>query len=69
MRHDEQVRQLKIILERLDSGTTVDAGGLRQNPTSVYTDPEIAAREQQQFFADHAQLAGLSGDLPVTGNW
>lgn len=69
MRHDEQVRQLKIMLERLDSGTNVDAGGLRQNPTSVYTDPGIAARERQQFFADHAQLAGLAGDLPEPGSF
>ena len=42
MRREEQVRQIKVLLAHLDSGTTVDAGGLRRNPTSVYVDADLA---------------------------
>ena len=69
MRHEEQVRLIKELLARLDSGTNVDAGGLRKNPTEVYTDPELAAREWQEFFVNRPQLIGLSGDLPEPGSF
>lgn len=69
MRHDEQVRLIKELLARLDSGTNVDAGGLRKNPVEVYTDPQIAALEQEKFFATRPQLVGLSGDLPEPGSF
>ncbi len=69
MRHEEQVRLIKELLARLDSGTNVDAGGLRKNPVEVYTDPELAARERQEFFATRPQLIGLSGDLPEPGSF
>lgn len=69
MRQDEQVRLIDEMLGRLDAGTNVDAGGLRRNPTSVYVDPEIAARERELFFAQHPQIVGLSGDLPEPGSF
>ncbi|MEM9042792.1 MAG: SRPBCC family protein [Actinomycetota bacterium] len=69
MRHDEQVRLIKELLARLDSGTNVDAGGLRRNPVEVYTDPDLAAREWTEFFATRPQLVGLSGDLPEPGSF
>ncbi len=69
MRHDEQVRLIKELLARLDSGTNVDAGGLRRNPVDVYTDPDLAAREWTEFFATRPQLVGLSGDLPEPGSF
>lgn len=69
MRHDVQVRLIDEMLGRLDAGTNVDAGGLRRNPTSVYVDPDLAARERQAFFADHPQIIGLSGDLPEPGSF
>ena len=40
MRHDVQVRLIEEMLGRLDSGTNIDEGGIRRNPTSAYTDPE-----------------------------
>ncbi len=69
MRHDVQVRLIEEMLGRLDAGINVDAGGLRRNPTSVYVDPDLAARERAAFFAGHPQLVGLSGDLPEPGSF
>lgn len=69
MKHDEQVRLTKELLARLDSGTNVDAGGFRKNPTSAYTDPGRAEREWEAFFRGHPQVIGLSGDLPVVGSF
>ena len=42
MDKDEQVRQIKKLLHRLDSGTNVDAGKLFENPTNTYVDPLLA---------------------------
>jgi hypothetical protein len=39
MRHAVQVQLIEELLERLDAGRNVDAGGLRRNPTNVYVDP------------------------------
>ena len=69
MQPSEQISQIKLLLARLDSGTTVDAGGIRHNPTSVYADPDLADREWEEFFAHHPQLVGLSGDLPEPGSF
>lgn len=69
MRHDRQVSLLRQVIERLDNGTNVDAGGVRRNPTSVYVDPELAAREREAFFRHHPQMVGRSGDLPEPGSF
>lgn len=64
MQHNDQITLTKTLLSRLDSGTNVDAGGIRKNPTSVYRDRDLAAREREDFFTNHTQMIGLSGDLP-----
>ena len=64
MDKDEQVRQIKKLLHRLDSGTNVDAGELFENPTNTYVDPILAEQEREVFFKKTPQLVGLSGDLP-----
>ena len=69
MRRAEQIDQIKTLLARLDSGTNVDAGGVRYNPTSSYTDPELAAAERGEFFDHHPQIVGLSGDLAEPGSF
>ncbi|MEM7322089.1 MAG: aromatic ring-hydroxylating dioxygenase subunit alpha [Actinomycetota bacterium] len=69
MKHSEQVRLMKELLARLDSGTNVDAGGLRKNPVDVYTDADLAVREWNEFFTKRPQLVGLSGDLPEPGSF
>ncbi len=60
---------IKELLARIDSGTNVDAGGLRKNPVDVYTDADLAQREWNEFFTARPQLVGLSGDLPEPGSF
>ena len=69
MRHDVQVRLIEEMLGRLDAGTNIDEGGIRRNPTSAYTDPDLADREWETFFRHHPQIIGLSGDLPEPGSY
>ncbi|MEH6571489.1 MAG: SRPBCC family protein [Halioglobus sp.] len=69
MQHALQVELLKELMRQLDEGVNADAGGLRKNPTSAYTCPEIAEREQHTFFANHAQIIGCSGELPEPGSF
>lgn len=64
MRQELQVELLKELLRQLDEGVNADAGGLRKNPTSAYTCPDLALLEQQEFFSRHPQIIGLSGELP-----
>lgn len=51
MERKEQIRVLKEIIHRLDEGTNVDAGGIRHNPTWVYTCPDLAEKEWQPSIA------------------
>ena len=69
MRHDEQVKLVKELCARLDSGTNVDAGTLRRLDPAVYTDPERAERERAEFFMATPQCIGMSGDLPEPGSF
>ncbi len=69
MQHATQVEILKELMQQLDDGKNIDAGVQYKMPTTSYVCPEIAAREQQQFFRDHPQLIGLSGDLPEPGSY
>ena len=69
MEKAEQIRLLRQLMQHLDEGTNVDAGGLRRNPVEVYTSPEIARREWEVFFQSHPQLIGMSGDLPNPGSF
>ncbi|MBT3737240.1 aromatic ring-hydroxylating dioxygenase subunit alpha [Pseudomonadales bacterium] len=66
---EEQIRVIKGLINHLDNGTNVDAGGQVRNPVSSYTDETIAADEWQEFFLGHGQLLGLSGDLPEPGSF
>ncbi len=69
MRHDEQVRLIKQLCAHLDGDTNVDAGGLRLNPTSTYTDPAQADREWNEWFRGMPQIVGLSGELSEPGSF
>jgi len=64
MQHEEQVRLLKVLIQQLDDGVNADAGGLRRAPASTYTSPELLEREWASFFKGHAQIIGMSGELP-----
>ncbi len=69
MEHTLQVKILKELMEQLDEGRNVDAGVQYRMPTTTYVCPEQAAREQEEFFQNHPQLIGLSGDLPEPGSF
>ena len=69
MEKQEQVRLVRQLMQRLDDGTTVDAGVVLRNASSVYTSPELAGREWQTFFREYPQVIGLSGDLPERGSF
>ena len=69
MEKQEQVRLIKQIMKHIDEGTTVDAGGIRHNPSWVYTCPELAEKEWQTFYRDYPQLIGASNDLPGPGTF
>lgn len=69
MQKQEQIRVIKGLMSHLDNGTNVDAGGQVRNPVSAYTDPKIGTDEWREFFLNHTQLLGLSGDLPDKGSF
>jgi phenylpropionate dioxygenase-like ring-hydroxylating dioxygenase large terminal subunit len=69
MQREEQIRLLKILMGHLDADTNVDAGGLRENPSWVYTCPEHADKEWELFFRRHPQVIGMSADLPEPGRF
>lgn len=69
MKHALQVEIMKELLDHIDNNRTVDAGKIVMNPTSSYTDPELAEREWKLFFQQHPQVLGLSGELPKPGSY
>ena len=69
MHRDEQIRLLKLLMNHLDNDTTVDAGGMRENPAWVYTSQEHADKEWEAFFRAHPQVVGMSGELPENGSF
>ncbi|MGY9075379.1 MAG: aromatic ring-hydroxylating oxygenase subunit alpha [Acidimicrobiales bacterium] len=69
MQHSTQVTILKELMQQLDEGKNIDAGVQVRMPTTSYVCPEIADQEREQFFRNHPQLIGLSGDLPEPGSY
>ena len=69
MQKEKQVRLLKLLMQRLDDDTNVDAGGMLKNPAEVYTCPDLAAREQEVFFRGYPQVVGMCSDLPEPGSF
>ena len=69
MQHALQVQILQELIEQLDTGKNIDAGVSYRMGVAAYTCPDRAALERDQFFQDHPQLIGLSGDLPDEGSY
>jgi nitrite reductase/ring-hydroxylating ferredoxin subunit len=69
MEKQEQIRLLKLLMQRLDDDENVDAGALLHNPANVYTSPELAEREWEHLFRTHPQVIGMSPDLPAPGTF
>ncbi len=64
-----QIKLIKQLETHLDAGTNVDAGGLMLNPANVYADPDLAEHEWNEFFLQHPQVVGLSGELAGPGSF
>ena len=69
MKIDEQIRCMKLLMQRLDDGTTVDAGGMVRNPVEAYTSQQRAGQEWETMFQSYPQVMGLTGDLPGPGSF
>ena len=69
MQKEEQVRLLKGLINYLETGTNVDAGGIMQTPTSTYTSEERFSEEWNKFFRDYPQIVGMTGDLAEPGTF
>ena len=69
MQKEEQVRLLKGLISYLDSGLTVDAGGIMLNPSETYTCEKRFSKEWNTFFRDYPQIVGMTGDLPEPGTF
>jgi phenylpropionate dioxygenase-like ring-hydroxylating dioxygenase large terminal subunit len=67
MEMKEQIRCMKLLMQRLDDGTNVDAGGMVRNPVDAYISEERALREWETMFQNYPQVMGLTGDLPKPG--
>lgn len=69
MQHVTQVEILKLLISRIDSKTTEDAGQILAMPASSYTDESLAANEWHAMFQRHPQILGMSGELPSPGSY
>ena len=69
MRRDEQIKVVRRLMDRIDKGENVDAGGIMYNPVETYTCPKRAELEWETFFKHHPQVIGLSGDLLKPGDF
>ena len=56
MRHETAVSLIKELMDKLERGVNVDAGGIRKNAVSSYTCSDLAAREWDGFFRNHPQV-------------
>ena len=63
----EQVRVIKGLLNHLDNKTNVKANGMIKNPADTYTSEDRFHKEWDNFFLNHPQIIGFSGDLPNKG--
>ncbi|MEJ2087486.1 MAG: aromatic ring-hydroxylating dioxygenase subunit alpha, partial [Gammaproteobacteria bacterium] len=69
MERAEQLRVIQGLMNHLDNGTNVDAGGQLRNPVAAYTCPDRAREEWQTFFQTYPQLLGLSAELAEPGSF
>jgi phenylpropionate dioxygenase-like ring-hydroxylating dioxygenase large terminal subunit len=69
MNHAEQVAVAKRLLKFIRTSGTELGPELYRQPVSEYTDPTVAAREQQRLFRERPLCVGLSADLPGPGTY
>ena len=68
MKRPTQVRLMQQLLGQVQGGATVDAGCVRSAPMSMYTCPDLALQEWQEFYCQMPMLLGLSNSLATTGS-
>ena len=69
MSNPEQQRLLRFLKHGIETGETVDAGGIVRSPVDDFTCPELLAQEQRVFFRETPLFMGLSSDLPEPGSY
>ena len=69
MLREEQLRLLKGLISHLDNKTNINAGGILKTPADTYISEERFEMEWSDFFLNHPQILGLSGDLPKPGTY
>ena len=62
MQKEEQVRLLKGLINYLETGTNVDAGGIMQTPPETYTSEDRFSQEWNKLFRNYPQIVGMTGD-------
>lgn len=67
MQHERQLEIIDALMDLVDRGETARTDRLRFNDLSVYTDPDLLAREREVFFRQWPLVAALSADLPRPG--
>ena len=69
MVREEQLRLLNGLISHLDNKTNINAGGILKTPADTYISEERFEMEWSDFFLNHPQILGLSGDLPKPGTY
>ena len=69
MVREEQLRLLNGLISHLDNKTNINAGGILKTPADTYISEERFEMEWCDFFLNHPQILGLSGDLPKPGTY
>lgn len=69
MDHADQVKLLSRLFELRDAKTTTFAPATRRQSTSIYVDSEHFDNEVRTLFRERPLIAGLSCDLPRTGDY
>lgn len=67
--HAEMVRQMKRVLEMIDSRSTSLAGDVMQLPSSLYHDPDYWRRELRELFHKRPIVLALGCELPGPGTF
>ena len=64
MDRPRQIEILQEMLTQLERNSTCQTGVVLKNPATFYTSKDVAAQEWEALFRNHAQIIGLSSDLP-----
>ena len=69
MRHEEQVKQVRKLLDYIESGSTSMAAAVYHNDVSNYTCALRAQKEHEVLFRTQPLLIGLSCEIPASGDY